>query len=164
MLFRFRISFRTHFRLLHLPDSILLHRHSASVPQSCQLFPSQERMSNLTLHIFFHRTPEQRLLPHLQNFSSLMHNICHIMGNHQDCNLFFLIQFPDQLVKVQNRRRIESRDRLIENQQLIRRTERPRDQNTLFLTAGKLSETAFSRSRIPRRSRFARASFFSFIE
>ena len=48
-------------------------------------------MSNLTLHIFFHRTPEQRLLPHLQNFSSLMHNICHIMGNHQDCNLFFLI-------------------------------------------------------------------------
>mgnify|MGYP000314388201 FL=1 len=36
-----------------------------------------------------------------------------------------------------------SRDRLIENQQLIRRTERPRDQNTLFLTAGKLSETAF---------------------
>lgn len=100
-------------------------------------------MSNLTLHIFFHRTPEQRLLPHLQNFSSLMHNICHIMGNHQDCNLFFLIQFPDQLIKVQNRRRIESRDRLIENQQLIRRTERPRDQNTLFLTAGKLSETAF---------------------
>ena len=69
----------------------------------------------------------------MENFSRLADNIGHIVGNHEYCNLLFLIQPFYETVKILDRGRIKPCDRLVQNQEPIRGAQRPRDQNPLLL-------------------------------
>ena len=87
--------------------------------------------------LIFRTAPEEALVPaDMQNVFRMAHRTFHIMRDHDDCDPVRIMDMLQNAVKLARDQRIQSGQRLIQQQQLFRRTERPRQQDALLLTAG----------------------------
>ena len=84
------------------------------------------------------------------------------MGDHEDRHAA-AVEFADEVIELLRRHGVEPRDGLVEQQELIRRTERPGKQHALLLAAGKLAVAAVGQvGNVHARHRVLRARLVGF--
>ena len=92
--------------------------------------------------------PEEALiLADVQDGLCVAHRAFHIMRHHDDCDAVLVMDVPQDAVKLRGDKRVETRERLIEQEQLFGRAERPCEQDALLLSAGELPVAAVGKRR-----------------
>ena len=80
--------------------------------------------------------------PDVQDRVRLAQSASHIVRDHDDRHLLFFVEVAQGLIEILRGGGVETRDRLVQNEQAVRRAQGAREQHALLLSAGKLAVAA----------------------
>ena len=72
----------------------------------------------------------------------MAHRTFDVVRHHDDRNAVFVMDMPQNAVQLRRNQRVKTCQRFVEQEQLFRCTERPRQQYALLLSAGELAVAA----------------------